>query len=154
MRCVGCGYCCRKAPCAVAQRIHGPGIVDLYVKKEGYCPSLTWDAEKKRYFCKPCADPILGARYREELAAGAGCCSSMNSDRRNIPPPPQVEAPYKLSRETRELLRAMGREFMSSDKLSLIIWSCADHLCEPRFEKAAWAVLRDNRPAFIEKFMG
>lgn len=76
--CVGCGYCCRKAPCSVAMRIFGNSIKE--------CPALMWDGSK--YFCELCKkDGYLGEKYRKELYIGEGCCSPLNSDRDNIPAP-------------------------------------------------------------------
>ena len=38
--CVGCGYCCMKAPCAASSRLY-PGVT--------HCPQLVWSgAEKNR----------------------------------------------------------------------------------------------------------
>jgi len=68
--CVGCGYCCLKAPCIYAQQ-RFPGVTR--------CPDLFWDGD--RYRC------WIGMRFAEvgkELAIGEGCCSSMNSWRKEV----------------------------------------------------------------------
>lgn len=65
--CLGCGYCCKKVPCGLAFREFGQ------ITK---CPALRWDG--KRYVCD------LAKDHAEELAIGAGCCSSLNSDRRKL----------------------------------------------------------------------
>jgi len=65
--CLGCGYCCKKVPCGLAFREFGQ------ITK---CPALRWDGH--RYVCD------LAKDHGEELAIGADCCSSLNSDRRKL----------------------------------------------------------------------
>ena len=80
--CVGCGFCCRKAPCIASLRLTGGS-------RE--CPFLLWDG--KRYWCELCQmSGESGQRYREQLVIGAGCCCPMNTDRRDIPAPMQFSA--------------------------------------------------------------
>ena len=72
--CLGCGYCCKKAPCSLAMSKHGAVAP---------CPSLRF--HDGRYWCGEVEDAktekernfIVGNLY-----IGAGCCSSLNSDRR------------------------------------------------------------------------
>ena len=75
-QCNGCGYCCIKAPCFVAARLY-PGAE--------ICPALYWKEEEKMHRCSlmEIGGPV-GEAYRHELSAGAGCCSSLNSWRKNI----------------------------------------------------------------------
>lgn len=75
--CVGCGWCCKKAPCAVARRVFGA------VEE---CPALIYDYEEERYYCDLCRKPgELGAYYRQELAIGTGCCSPLfNTERDRV----------------------------------------------------------------------
>ena len=74
MSCIGSGYCCWKAPCMLAQRVHGP--------VSGPCPSLVFD--KGRHWCGEVlkADEDDKLKIIDNLAIGAGCCSSLNSWRR------------------------------------------------------------------------
>jgi len=73
--CVGCGYCCIKAPCAES--------MSLFQSKQ--CPVLHWNNDSKRYECLLVKDPSFkGDFYRKELAIGEGCCSSLNSWRKNV----------------------------------------------------------------------
>lgn len=65
--CVGCSFCCVKAPCALS--------VELYKGKEP-CPALYWNGTMYR-----CG---LAPLFGEELAIGAGCSSSLNSWRQDI----------------------------------------------------------------------
>ena len=67
--CIGCGYCCTKAPCMVAL-MHYNYDIDA-------CPALEWDG--KRHWCQ-LAREVPGAA--EKLSVGAGCCSGLNSWRR------------------------------------------------------------------------
>ena len=78
--CVGCGYCCREAPCSLAQ---AEGIT------EAPCPLLEWDGTKWR-----CSRMLRGPDaedWKEYLYTGEGCCSSLNSDRLKIPTPNDLE---------------------------------------------------------------
>lgn len=73
--CVGCGFCCIKAPCAAAVRV--------YAIRQGRCPGLVWDTTRYR-----CALMQLqgqaGDDYRRELAAGVGCCAGLNTWRQEV----------------------------------------------------------------------
>lgn len=141
--CTGCGFCCRKAPCAVAQRVYGPVT---------QCPGLKWTGSQYRcdLMCKP---GDIGARYREELYAGAGCCSPLNSDRRNIPPPASGVPGSPLSKQTQALLRCMARAFMSGDQLWLTIEGASKDLGKD-WCKAAHNFVREERDPQKQEFMG
>jgi hypothetical protein len=76
--CVGCGYCCQKAKCALGAHIFGSG--------SGACPGLI--RKDGRYWC----GPVLWLCWNDEtreymlytvLAAGAGCCSPMFNTQRD-----------------------------------------------------------------------
>jgi len=89
--CVGCGMCCRSAQCVVSTSIHG-------IVENGYCPELFWNGEQWR--CKlMIGDSLQAQTYRQELACGMGCVSTLfNSDRENIPTPEMIEARRKKKR--------------------------------------------------------
>lgn len=73
-RCCGCGYCCITAPC-------GAFPVEDVQKWRG-CPELEFDGE--RHWCGlvlRASDDIKETLYAG-LAIGAGCCSGLNSWRR------------------------------------------------------------------------
>lgn len=75
--CIGSGYCCKKALCAIA-------IIKYGYTEKPPCPSLLHDKEKDRYVCGEYVNAPTPERRKEierELAIGAGCCSSLNSDR-------------------------------------------------------------------------
>jgi hypothetical protein len=142
--CVGCGFCCRQAPCALSVRIYGGGPK---------CPALVWDG--KRYWCKIISHPIVGPKHREELAIGAGCCSPMfNQDRINIPSPKEEDKIYTLSHEAQVIISAFAKEWISSDVLSLAMMSAAETLKDPRFYDAAMILIKEQRSSFMEGFMG
>jgi len=67
-KCVGCGYCCKKAACFTAEKM-GLAI-------DHKCQALRWDGE--RYRCGLYQDY---PRMKDNLTIGAGCSSSLNSDR-------------------------------------------------------------------------
>lgn len=75
--CVGSGYCCKKSLCAIGMIKHG------YAHPVP-CPSLLFSKEDDRYVCGEYVNaptPEERERIKRELAIGAGCCSSLNSDR-------------------------------------------------------------------------
>jgi|MudIll2142460700_1097286.scaffolds.fasta_scaffold00003_41 hypothetical protein len=73
--CVGCGFCCKKAPCALGYTHFGHEIP---------CPALV--EQGGRYWCKFVLEtPVIYlAQLKDNLAIGAGCSSSLNSDRQAI----------------------------------------------------------------------
>lgn len=74
--CVGCGYCCRKARCAVSFIAEGwPVGVDPFdvVGESRACPFLL--RHGGLYRCS------IAGQYAAALAIGAGCCAPFNSDR-------------------------------------------------------------------------
>jgi len=73
--CVGSGYCCWKAPCGEAMKVH-PGL------RGGPCPELRWNGE--RHLCGLIVDAgqERSQQLMGSLAVGEGCCSPLNSWRR------------------------------------------------------------------------
>lgn len=69
--CVGCGYCCKQAMCFVGQYAIGRSY-----KK---CPFLIWSED--RYLCKLA---IGSKKYAHRILAGVGCCSPLNTWRRDV----------------------------------------------------------------------
>lgn len=68
--CIGCGYCCLTAMCV-------RGCIEYGVHKR--CPGLIWNGG--RYWCNlVLSKPIL----RDDIAIGAGCCSTMFNTYRDI----------------------------------------------------------------------
>lgn len=71
-RCVGCGYCCQQAPCALGYVLHGLGRP---------CPSLV--EQDGRFWCRQVLEARGAARDRivKDLSIGGGCGSSLNTMR-------------------------------------------------------------------------
>lgn len=65
--CRGCGYCCYEATCSLGVNLFGTTHP---------CPALIWDGEK--YRCK------LANDFEDALYIGSGCCSSLNSWRKEV----------------------------------------------------------------------
>ena len=75
--CVGCGYCCLLARCAISFTAEGEHYLEPGEPLEAdACPWLRWDS--RRYRCS------IADKYPEGLAIGAGCCSPLNSIRRGF----------------------------------------------------------------------
>lgn len=150
-QCVGCGYCCRRAPCAAAFRVYGP-VTE--------CPALQYDADRKRYFCELCRLPgSIGEKYREELGVGAGCCSALfNTDRENIPEPAVPAPEPKLDRQLRAFLHAMGRMGPfgpSGDLLWLVVHGAAKELgLGDGWARTCLLAIREERGEKADEFMG
>jgi hypothetical protein len=70
--CLRCGYCCRKAPCLAAKRGS--------VRPLEACPHLRGE-RPGQYACGLYLEGKYSAEY---LCIGAGCSSSLNSDRRAL----------------------------------------------------------------------
>jgi hypothetical protein len=69
--CVGCGYCCIRAMCRIGLEKYG--LHDI-------CPGLFWDG--KKYRCR-----LVRSNYKNIiliLAIGKGCCSNLNTWRKNV----------------------------------------------------------------------
>lgn len=115
--CVGCGYCCMKTPCDASRRLYGN--IDS-------CPQLTWSDDKNRYFCGlMMIGGSLGEDYRKELYAGAGCCSGLNSWRKDVKKRSTGETEYHFNQVPKmfqAFLKAYGNEpFIGGDTTQLIL---------------------------------
>lgn len=112
--CIGCGYCCLKAPCQAALRVYGPVTV---------CPGLIWNG--KQHTCKLMELPgDIGAGFREELHARTGCCCWLNTWRHE---PLVNRLPVKAASNIRldplfqVFLHCLGQQWISGDVLSLTV---------------------------------
>jgi len=114
--CVGCGFCCLQAKCQAAIRLYGPS---------GTCKSLIWNDNEKRYFCDLMLLPgKIGEKYKEELYAGEGCCSSLNSWRNDIKnrTPIEVKHHFKsLDKVFQMFLKSFSKQFISGDSIVLTV---------------------------------
>lgn len=155
--CVGCGFCCVQAMCDAARR--------LYPAATRACPELKWTGERHVCGLMTAPDPI-GRRYRQELYAGAGCCSGLNSWRRQplvdrtaaeqTPAHSQVPVMMQL------FLSALGREFISGDAMLLTIFRFqamlrAEGYSEDDVDALAKQCVHyftQNRSTYSENFLG
>ena len=71
--CVGCGFCCLKAPCFASW-------VQDWVK-HGRCIKLEWSEEDNRYWCLAAKSSKL---FAFDLFIGEGCTSNLNTWRNDI----------------------------------------------------------------------
>lgn len=65
--CIGCGYCCIQSTCLLGVEVFGGKYP---------CPALFWNG--KQYRCK------LANGCEEILYIGSGCCSPLNSWRKDV----------------------------------------------------------------------
>jgi hypothetical protein len=76
--CIGCGWCCRKAPCVYAS---AHNMVD----ETGECARLFWNGERWR-----CQMIMSSNFFYAQLYAGEGCCCPLNDyQRENKVPTPE-----------------------------------------------------------------
>ncbi len=83
-QCVGCGFCCIKAPCGIVRRERP----EFEWGGEDGCPELEWSDEEGRYFCGVVkgAEGELKEQCSKELYIGEGCCCGLNSWRSDVQP--------------------------------------------------------------------
>ncbi len=154
--CIGCGFCCLQTKCWVGHRVH---------RGDGPCPSLEWDGE--RHNCKLMQIPgKLGEGYRNELHAGAGCCSGLNSWRneplRDRIPVPKQSYSNPIPSIMQKFLQALGSEMISSDKMYFVCSKFKENLIKDgvpeddakAITSKAVAYILENRSKFNTEFMG
>jgi len=155
--CVGCGFCCIKAPCEAARRLYGS------VAK---CRQLEWIEKEGRYRCglMMFAGP-LGEQYRKELHAGAGCCSNLNSWRRDVKRRDLVDMDQywnPIDSIFQMFLKSLATNFVSSDKIELTIYSMEKDLKLTGYSDKEISQIRvrilmmftNNQSSFMKQFMG
>lgn len=158
--CIGCGFCCRKAKCALGVR--------LYPNHSGPCPELIWKEE--RWVCGAYYRSLgsLRERLHKELAIGAGCCCSLNDYRRtnHIPTPEELMiesgAARKLDVVFIEFIRSLSGQMLSGDVFALACYSLNKKLQQRGFNKNDIDLIIkeikynffENRSKQISNFMG
>lgn len=154
--CVGCGYCCMQTPCSIATRLY-PGVRE--------CPQLTWDERDQRYYCglMLLSEP-LGSYYRQELFAGAGCCSSLNSWRQDVKRRTSTKGNHinPLPSLMQIFIKCLAGEFMSGDKMMLILAHMKNEMLKNQYDETEidniieriTYIFNENRHSFIKDFMG
>ena len=145
--CVGCGFCCRKGPCGLAQRIYACG-------EWTGCPGLVFHDD--RWWCKPIEEArgTLRDDLIKELYIGDGCCCSMNTDRANIPRPPEENVEdIDWRKAFQELSAVLGRQMISGDLIHFVA-SGLEEKCGMEVANKFLHWVRGQRDSFTEDFMG
>ena len=155
--CVGCGFCCLKVPCEASRRL-GYGSTK--------CQFLLWVEQEKRYKCELMmfAGP-LGEAYRKELYAGAGCCSNLNTWRKDVKKRDSIDMDDRwkpLDSIFQVFIKSLSQNFVSGDVIALTI-----SMMEPELKRRNYThreikhinseivhMFTQNRRTFHEKFMG
>jgi hypothetical protein len=154
--CVGCGFCCMQAKCSAGQRIY---------PSANPCPALVWSESDTRYICDLMTLPgKVGEGYREELYAGAGCCSNLNDWRREVKKrePKKDCLLIKIDPIFQMFLKSMGREMLSGDTVYLILDGLKDELkrkgsSEQEIKEIIKEIvyhIKNNRNTMFDEFMG
>jgi len=109
---------------------------------------------------------LVGEGYREELAAGEGCCSSLNSWRQDIKPRMTFDARsnyHILDTEFQVFIKCLASQFISSDVIFLALGHMKAVLMEQKNysdEESNITIgliahhMKSNRSSFTEEFMG
>ncbi len=155
--CIGCSYCCMEARCVASVRLYPAAEV---------CPALKWSEVGERHFCDLMLLPgKLGEVYREELCAGAGCCSNLNSWRSEPIKnrlEPDVPPPVVLDRNLQIFLNCLGRQFMLMDGVYLAIMQMSQILLKEgvpenkvnQISSMMMYCLKENRVSKMTDFFG
>lgn len=157
--CIGCGFCCCQAPCDAGIRLYNGAVP---------CPALEWHDDEKRHKCRlMCLPGNIGRDFRLELYAGAGCCSNLNTWRREplvnrtkTLKPNSIRNPVQP--EMQAFMRCLAREFISGDKISLTLMSFKNELMKMEYSEESAEIFcrhvlecfNQNRTGFMEDFMG
>ena len=156
-KCIGCGYCCMKSPCEASLRLYGS------IKE---CPQLIWNEQTNRYNCNLMLLPgLIGQGYREELFAGTGCCSSLNSWRLDVKKRTGIELSTHcnpLPKLLQQFIKCLAAQFVSGDVISLTISSLINMLKNDGYSKKEIHVIvsniinifQDNQQSITKDFMG
>lgn len=146
-----------KTPCDASRRLYGS------IKE---CPQLIWDDENNRYQCGLMLIPgLIGEGYRQELYAGAGCCSSMNSWRKDVKKRTGIElSTYAnpLPPMLQKFIKCLAREFVSNDKMTLLIYGFMHELQKDGISEEECKtignhmidIFNNQRKPFMKDFMG
>jgi len=144
-----------KTPCDASRRLYAGATL---------CPQLFWTDE--RYECGLMKiGGLVGEGYRKELYAGAGCCSSLNSWRKNVKPRMTFNARsnmHTLDAEFQVFLKCWASEFISGDVITLTLAKMKTALIELNNygeEEANVTIttilhnINSNRHSFMKGFM-
>ena len=119
MTCIGCGYCCLKAKCIAGARLYGVS--------DNTCEALVFDEKDQRHKCKLVMfGNSLSDHYKNELHIGEGCCSSMNTWRKE-PIQNRIPKIYVTPQQTplhptlKILLECIGSDFTSTSERKVLM---------------------------------
>lgn len=154
--CIGCGWCCLRAPCMASVRLY-PG--------SDTCPALKWNGQ--RHTCELMELPgMVGEAYRKELYAGEGCCGNMNSWRRE-PLKDRIKKTDLLKNPIPSLMQkflvSLGNQMVSKDTLVLAVYGFCGNLIEKDGMDEGEAeliglrcleLLKNSRNKMAEEFLG
>lgn len=157
--CIGCGYCCSVAICIPGQR--------AYNAVKHPCPGLVWDEEKHRHFCKlALLKGDLGLRYREELAIGTACSSTLLNDwRENIQDRTgATEKKFKIvemDRYFKLFVHSLSKQFMSGELKYMIVMMWARDMIKIGVEEVTVQamvkeinhIITEGSPSYLKGFM-
>ena len=114
-KCVGCGHCCKTAPCVVSVAIYGPNTE---------CPALKHDG--KRYWCGVVKD----------MAIGEGCSSTLyNKDRELVIKESNEMLPIPADKIMVSFFKAYSGQLYSSEMLFLVFNSMKHDLIEKGYSE-------------------
>jgi len=160
-QCIGCGYCCVSATCVA-------GVEKFGVSKP--CKGLKWDDENKRHYCILCIGENQSSFfYRKHLHIGEGCCSNLNSWRREplqdrtktiLSSGNLLESP--INEVMQHFLVALGQQFISSDSIALAMSTFYANLLKAGYDVETtriycnWTAkyIAQSKSSFMEGFMG
>ena len=155
--CNGCGFCCTKALCEAAQRLY---------RGATQCPQLLWNEGQARYVCGLMSIPgPLGQNYREELHAGAGCCSSLNSWRQDVKqrvPELKHTNLNPLPTIMQVFIKNLAGQFISSDVIHLALAGFQQDMVRRKYDpdevnriiKHIYTTFTSQRTSFTKEFIG
>jgi len=156
--CCGCGFCCLKAKCDAAVRLYPTAKI---------CPQLNWSDEDGRYNCGLMQLPgSVGLAYRQELHAGEGCCSNLNTWRTNVKnrhPVDNASLPLTIDPMFQLFLNCLGKEWMNGDVIVLLLSAFALKLINhmdmtedeaTRIANLVGQYMQNSRPSYMNDFMG
>jgi len=155
--CVGCGYCCSETQCDASRRLY---------RSADHCPQLLWMEEEGRYKCglMLIAGPV-GLGYRAELYAGAGCCSGLNSWRKDVKKRDRLDKNSywnPLDPVFQIFLKCLSGNFISSDAMKLTMIHMAEDLRTRKYtdreithiQSMVVKSFRQNQSSFSKGFIG
>ena len=159
LSCIGCGYCCSVAICVPGQR--------AYNILKGTCPGLVWDEDANRHWCKLAKmQGQRGIDYREELAIGTACSSTMFNDwRENIQDRTgATEKKFKIvemDRYFKLFIHSLSKQFMSGELKYMIVMMWARDMVKIGVDedtvkamvKEINHIITEGSPSYLKGFM-